>query len=112
MVLLDGVVRVRTAARLGAVAAVVRGDVLTEDNVPGTGGLGVLLNHWLVFEFKWCLVEFTHHPRSKASEEDGDDGKGEATHSGVHVNSTTQRVYETNGLMSERATCEALAVQR
>ncbi len=112
VILLDGVVRIRTAARLRTVAAVVRGDVLAKDDVTGAGGLGVLLDHRFFFEFERCLVEFAHHPRSKASEEDGDDGKSEATHSGVHVNSTKKRVYETHGVMSKRLGGEIHAVQR
>ena len=76
MVLLDGMMSIGATARLGTVAAIVRGDVLAKNNVAGTGRLGILLHDGFFFQFDGWLVQFSHHSGRKAAEENGNDDEG------------------------------------
>ena len=99
MVSFDGVMRVGATARLRAVAAIVGGDVLAEDDVSGAGCLGGVEHDGFFFQLNGWLVQFAHHPGSETSEENRNDGKGEATR-GFHAIRGAWLVYELNGLPS------------
>ena len=72
-------VGVGASALLRAMAAIIRGDVLSEDDVAGTRGVRAVrfLDHGLFLEDgEGGLIQFAHHPGCEASEEESDDGEG------------------------------------
>ncbi len=100
--MLDGVVGVRASTGLGTVSAVVRGDVLSKDDVAGARCLGRGCNDlFFLKNLNRSLVKIGHHSCGKTAQENRNNRKGYTTRGMVHAFRTLGTVYETLAFWTE-----------